>query len=81
MQTNEPKQVVINWIFAEGNPPEIDQDDIWNKEDEVSKTVLSISEYGVKFAKFYHRSGNWSIEGIISSKKQMPKYWAYVVLP
>ena len=73
--------VVINWVFAEGNPPEIDQDDKWNKEDRISKEVLTISDYGLKWGRFYHRSGNWSIDGILSGKKLMPKYWAYVVSP
>lgn len=78
-QLNIP--VVMHWVFAENNPPEIDETDKWNKEDRISKDVLTISEYGLKWGRFYHRSGNWSIDGILTGKKIMPQYWAYVVLP
>jgi len=78
-QLNIP--VVMHWVLAENNPPEIDQDDKWNKEGKISKEVLTISEYGIRWGRFYHRSGNWTLDGILSGKKLQPQYWAYVVLP
>lgn len=74
--------VIINWMDADKNPPpEINTEDKYDLEDKVSKTVLTISDYGTRWARFYHRSGNWQFDGVHSGKKLKPKYWAYLTLP
>lgn len=74
------KNFSITWMPGDGPPPEIN-DDKWDKEDQISKRVIVIYDDKLHFASFFHKSSRWSIEGIISSKPIVPKYWAYVLTP
>lgn len=71
----------MKWHFDASDVPPVNMLDERDSESKVSSRVLTVSEYGVKFGTYYHRSGNWSIDGIITGKKITVLCWAYIPLP
>jgi hypothetical protein len=73
---------VSSWVATTEKLPDIDQDDKWNKEYQITKDVLTYSkEWGMRFGRYHYMSGNWTINGVTSSKGVNVDYWMLVKPP
>ena len=75
---------MIFWTKASQKLPRIDTEDQWNKEQEVSNRLLVafVSSTGTKsitFGTYYHKTGNWSLEGYLGKFEIIA--WSYADFP
>jgi hypothetical protein len=76
------KADVSSWVATSRKLPDIDQDDNWNKDYQITKDVLTYSkEWGMRFGKYHYMSGNWTIQGVTSSNGVRVDYWQEVKPP
>jgi len=73
----------MSWRKSDEMKPQIDQEDKWNKDNEISTRVavwLEDCEYA-SFGRFYYKSGNWSVEGHMGFDQSKVKWWMYITNP
>lgn len=69
---------VTNWISVKDELPPLDDKDLWNLEHGISKLVLTKSEHGFRFGRFYKESNKWHIEGVMSTNGVKVTDWQII---
>ena len=73
---------VSSWVATSERLPEIDQNDKWNKDNQITKDVLTYSkEWGMKFGRYHYMAGFWTIQGVTSSNGVNADYWVEIKPP
>ena len=73
---------VSSWVATSERLPEIDQNDKWNKDNQITKDVLTYSkEWGMKFGRYHYMAGFWTIQGVTSSNGVNVDYWVEIKPP
>lgn len=57
------------WINAKDELPPIDEADNWNKSHEVSITVFTYSDFGMRKGTYYRLSECWTVENVTGEIK------------
>lgn len=71
----------MKWIHVSQLPP-IDESNEWNKTHQISKDVLCFSKnWGMRFGRYFHLSGRWSIDGVTSSNGVVVENWMEINPP
>lgn len=65
----------MKWIQSEKEKPPVSAIDKWDKEYKISGEVITFSDFGIRFGKYYHLSDHWSIQGVTSSNGINVTHW------
>ena len=70
------------WISVDDRLPKIDTSNKWNNDNKITKDVLCYSkEWGMRFGRYFHLAGFWTVNGVTSSKGIDVEFWKEINPP
>src|ERR1700676_4682506 len=63
------------WISVNESLPEVDKEDEWNSEHQISKDIWTHSKYGMRKGRYYHSADHWTIDNVTSSDGIKVTHW------